>query len=285
METQIKNSFFFLIFLLFTVGISLASSEDKFLNKRRIKVNLKISPFKPFNNTLYSSFVIQAPKGKKTGTINFNLRRSKKIMSLGIINNNFSLFSNKKQYLTVKSKKSIIQARNVITNEIASMHKVTYHTVSQWRLIAEDTWNKNLTTNGWDFDLVSQCQHSYFFGGHCLLSKKEISKTYTNIPKHSMIRIESFYHHLGKWNSNSGYLKLANTKDDHKYLWTNICKNKQSSIYNNLCGYETCKINVPISVTIPHKKTTLAISFGADLNHDHSCEASYAVSEIRIYVR
>lgn len=285
METKIKNSYFFLIFLCFTVGISLVSSKDKFLNKRKFKANNKTSPFKLFNNTLYSSFIIQAPKGKRTGTINFSLRGSKKIISLGIINNHFSLFSNKNPHLTVLPKMSKIQARNVVTNEINSTLKIKYQDVSQWRLIAQDTWNKNLTTNGWNFDLISECNKSFFFGGRCLLSKKEISKEYMNIPKHTMVRIEALYHHIGKWNSNSGYLKLFSKKKLNPYLWTNICKSKSSSIYSNICGYETCKINVPISVTIPHKKKTLNIFFGSDLNHDLSCEASYAVSEIRIYVR
>lgn len=285
MEIKSKNSYFFLYFLLFTLFATISNTEKRLLRKKGLVIKIK-RQINPFNSKKFSSFVLQAPKGKKTATINFNLRRSNKITSLGVINDNFSLFSSNRTHLIHYPKRTVIEGRRIITNTITSTDKVKYNMVSQWRLIAQDSWNKNLTSNGWNFDLITKCNSAMLFGGKCVLSpKKEIFKQYTSIPKHKMLRIEAFYHHIGKWNSNSGYLRLLDPKKSDKYLWTNFCKNKGNTRYNNLCGYETCKINVPISVTIPHKKKYLSIAFGADLNHEHSCEASYAVSDIKIYVR
>jgi hypothetical protein len=284
MEHKNSNFYFFLFFLLFSVIAQFSSLENKHLRKRGMTVKIK-RQFKAFNSTKYSSFIIQAPEKKKTATINFNLRKTNKVVSLGIINDNFALFSNNFTHFINRPSNLTIRGRKIITNELTSTGKVMFKKIAQWRLIAQDNWSKNMTANGWNFSLISSCKNALFFGGKCLLSNKEISKEYLDLPEHSMIRIEAFYHHIGKWNSNSGYLRLIHPKKSGQYLWTNLCKNKENSRYNSLCGYETCKINVPISITIPHKKKKINIAFGADLNHEHSCDASYAISDIKIYVR
>jgi hypothetical protein len=284
MELKSKNFYFFLFFLLFSLFVQIARSERKLLKRKRVTIKIKRN-FHIFNSTKYSSLVVQAPRGKKTATINFNLKKSNKMTSLGIINQNFALFSKSITHLVHKKGKSKISGRKILTNQLSSHGKIEFKKVPQWRLVAQDTWNRNLTANGWNFNMISRCNNALILGGQCLLSKKEISKEYLNLPEHKMIRIEAFFHHIGKWNSNSGYLRMLDTKKNDKFLWTNFCKNKQNSRFNNLCGYETCKINVPISVTIPHTKNRFSIAFGADLNHDHPCEGSYAVSDIKIYLR
>ena len=284
MELKSKNIYFFLYFLLFTM-FATTNASNKSLSKKKIVLKMK-RRIHTFDKKKFSSLVLQAPNQKKTATINFNLRKSNSIKSLGLLNDHFALFSSNRTHLIHFPKRSIIDGRRIITNSINSVDKVRYGKVSQWRLVAQDFWNKNLTTNGWNFDLITKCNSAFLFGGKCVLQpKKEISKEYRNIPKHKFVRIEAFYHHIGKRNSNSGYLRLMDRKNKDKYLWTNFCKNKEKGKFNNFCGYETCKINVPISVTIPHKLKYLSIAFGADLNHDHPCEASYAISDVKIYVR
>lgn len=284
MELNSKNFYFFLAFLLLSAFVQVSTFQSKHLKKRKFSVKIK-RRFNAFNSTKFNSFILQTPKGKKTATINFNLRKTSKITSLGLINHHFALFSNNITHFIHKNGNSKIKGRKVLTNKFSSKGKVKYNKVDQWRLVAQDVWNKNLTSNGWNFNMISKCNQALFFGGQCLLSKQEISKEFLNLPKHTMIRIEAFYHHIGNWNNNSGYLRIIHPKKSGQILWTNFCRNRQQSRFNNLCGYQTCKINVPISVTVPHKKKKLNIAFGADLNHDHSCEASYAISDIKIYIR
>lgn len=284
MDQKNTNFYFFLFFLLFSVFAQYTSLNNKFIRKRGMRVKIK-RRFEAFNSTKYSSFIIQAPEKKKTATINFNLRKTKEVLSLGIINDNFALFSDNYTHFINRPSNSTIKGRKIMTNELTSHGIILYKNVSQWRLIAQDNWSKNMTSNGWNFSHVSSCKNALLFGGKCLLSNKEISKEYLDLPEHKMVRIEAFYHHIGKWNSNSGYLRLVHPRKNNLYLWTNLCKNKENTRYNNMCGYETCKINVPISVTIPHKKKRINIAFGTDLNHEHSCDASYAISDIKIYVR
>jgi len=95
------------------------------------------------------------------------------------------------------------------------------------------------------------------------------------------------FHFTGSWRSNTGYFKYIDKKDN-KYLWTYRCLNKENSIMskdNKSCHYKICKMNIPISVTFPHKKHKLELAFGTDFNDDNPCEGSYGVSEIRLYVR
>ena len=51
-----------------------------------------------------------------------------------------------------------------------------------------------------------------------------------------------------------------------------------------MCGYQICKIGEFISVTFSHSDDNLELIFGSTLSDD-SCEQSYGISDIKIYVK
>src|SRR4051812_28417425 len=135
MELKSKNFYFFLFFLLFSMFAEQANAFHKLLKKPKVisKVTLKVkSRFHYFNSTKYSSFVIQAPRWKSTATINFNLKKTDKITSLGIINQHFALFSHNITHLIYKKGKTILHGRRIMTNKFNSRGQVLYKNISQW---------------------------------------------------------------------------------------------------------------------------------------------------------
>lgn len=239
-----------------------------------------------FNSKKYSSFIIEAPKDKQTGFINFKLRNVNNTISVGILQNRFTIASNKFLHLSSNHNFTNITGNRISINSIHSKDQVFYQNVSQWRLIIEDSFKEFNDTNGWSFKKISKCSQLNLLGGHCMIAKKEISRELSNLPVHSEIRIEANFHFTGKWDNNSAFMRVKDKDSLTKILWTDTCKNSQnSSRKNQMCGYSICKLNSIINVSFPHKKKELNVVFGTDMDNDKPCETSYAISNFRVFVR
>ena len=157
-------------------------------------------------------------------------------------------------------------------------------------MVLHDSFNLNNTVyNGWDYGVITKCGSYYnIFGGNCQLASTEIKKDILELPPHRMIRIEVYYHFIGNWQGETGYLKLNGaSKKDMKYLWTYRCskkKGKRNVIYKT-CGYEVCLIDYPVSVTIQHSEPRLSLSLGSTLSNNLPCDRSYGISDFRIYIQ
>lgn len=238
---------------------------------------------------LSALFISSAPG--KSAFVNFKLKNTNVLYSLGLLNKDFVLMSKDYKYIQVKQDKSIIlKGASILSNSInVKGGAVKYNDNNQWRMIVQDSFNKNNTSLGWSSDKTNECTFHKMLGGYCQLSTKEVQKTIQDLPEHSMIRIEALYHFLGKWDSHTGYLKVdpyATDKDMGKYVWTYRCKNLlTTSPTIKFCkNLDVCKIGVPINVTMKHSDKKIKLIFGSTLD-GNPCEQSYGVSDVRIYIR
>jgi hypothetical protein len=320
MENKSINALFFFLCFMFTFNTNIVTKRDnnnlRIIHQKEnsnIKYNLNITnpsqslgkldstlsmnsthpTYSKYKDTSmkryserYNSLFIQSINNNSNGFINFKLREVNESFSIGLVQNNLSLISNKLTHLNIGENRSIIAGNHTLINSIHSYNKVMYYKVSQWRLISEDNFFDNETPNGWSYNKTSQCKHLYFLGGHCKLGKKEVSKNLINLPLHTEVKIEANFHFIGKWDSNTAYLRMDHKKKDDKYIWTETCKNKaKPGKMDSICSYETCKINSVLSVSLAHSNSFMTLIFGNDLQRNKPCESSYAISNFRVYIR
>ena len=116
----------------------------------------------------------------------------------------------------------------------------SFNGVDQWTLLYFDDFQGN--GMGWSKEKLSTCgsNDNMFLGGYCNFGSEEVFKNYTNIPKHSMIRITANFHFFDNWEGEEGFMYFNNVpvwKDNYKWcdkvmLW--YCK----KFAINACGAE-----------------------------------------------
>lgn len=285
MKNTMYNCVMMIIITLFSMLITLNSYDLS----RRLETNQILSLSKNSKNGVSALFITGRPG--KSAVINFRLKNTSVLYSMGLIGNEFTIMSKEFKYLSVKEDKSVtMKGASILSNSLSISGGVNYMDKPQWRMIMYDSFNKNNTSLGWDYDKTTECNYYKMLGGNCQTSEKEMIKEVDNLPTHTMVKIEAFYHFIGTWDSHTGYLKLDNIngrKDDPKYVWTYRCKNQKSPLLNSksLCvNQEVCKLGVPISITLSHSDKKIKLIFGSTLS-GNACDKSYGVSDIRISVR
>ncbi len=278
--------FFVSVFLLFSKNFSL-NIHNRFKNsKNNLALNTKT------NSKQFTSLTIN-PLSGKSGVINLKIKNQNLIHSIGLINKKFTINSKEYDHLIADNKEVNLKGKSILTNSLNVQGNVVYNGTNQWRMAAYDTWDNSSGSQGWSFTKTTKCGMYTMLGGKCQLSNKEIVKTLTNLPEHTMIRIEGLFHFMGNWESETGYLKLWNETDykklenSKKYLWTMRCKKskKVPLIKIDICDEPSCKIASLINVTIPHREKMLKISFGSSIKGGNACEKSYGISDIKFYIR
>ena len=279
----------YLVFILFltlnNLCISLKMNSEKFLEN---ETNRLISE-NNFKNYAKSCLFITA-KPQKSALVNLKIKNTDVIYSIGSHQNQFVLMStNDFKILNANPKNMTLSGNTLMANSMNVKGVVKYGDVPQWRLISHDSFTKNNTSLNWSHDKTTECNVHKIMGGYCQTSTKQITKDYENLPDHSQLRVEASFHFLGNWDSDSGYLRYENPDADKKtdnYLWVQQCKNQKSPLVNiNLCSnIPTCKLASPISSTISHRGNKIRLIFGSSLL-GNSCEQSFGISEVKIYIR
>jgi hypothetical protein len=254
----------------------------------RLQSTQDISINKSNPGTSSSAIFITAPSGK-SAVVNFRLKNSSVLFSLGLVDKEFIISNQGYKNVCIKGDKSVtLKGNSILSNSLSVDGQVKYVDKSQWRMVAYDSFNKNNTSLGWNYDKTNECQFYKMIGGYCQISSQEIVKEYTKLPPHTMVRIEGLYHFVGQWDSHTGYLKVdfsRTSQKDEKYVWSNRCKNQKSPLANiKLCQFDVCKIGSPINITLNHIEKNLKLIFGSTLT-GNPCDSSYGVSDVRIYIR
>ncbi len=81
--------------------------------------------------------------------------------------------------------------------------------MKQWAETRHDDFDDEESIKGWSIPKVSTCHDggNSFLGGHCMLSYKEVTKTY-QLPSHEHLKISASVHMLDNWDGESVYMKL-----------------------------------------------------------------------------
>ena len=233
-----------------------------------------------------TSFIIES-RPKKSSLINLKNKGTLLGYSFGMSNKEFLITAFNKNSLKIDDKKITFSGRSISVTTLTLSNKFKYIQQSQFKLVVHDTFMFNNTIyNGWNYTVITKCGSFYsIFGGNCQLASNEINREITSLPPHKIIKIEVNYHFIGNWQGETGYLRL--TGDQTKFLWTYRCSKKKNkrSLITNTCGYEVCKMNYPISITLLHTDSKLNLSFGSTLSNNLPCDRSYGISDFRIYIQ
>lgn len=156
----------------------------------------------------------------------------------------------------------------------------------QWKLVIFEDFQSSIT--GWSEDDISNCGSSpdLFLGGHCKLSNEQVAKNFT-LPSHNEVKVTANFHFIDKWEGESAYLKV-----DDKYVWTESyqsCNNLRASICQsegiNVCGDDyPDRMGYLVRYAGSHTREEISLEFSSTLTRD-SCEASWGIDNIEIYIR
>jgi hypothetical protein len=134
---------------------------------------------------------------------------------------------------------------------------------------------------------MTECGGIKMLGGYCQFGGGEVTKTYTDIPDHTSLRIQANYHFIDAWDTETGFMRINNGKDGMmQYIWT---ERYSAFVGNNgidICGgrWPEGRFSVPIDVSIPHTDSSVKIGFGSTIEQD-PCDESFGVSGVRILIR
>lgn len=127
--------------------------------------------------------------------------------------------------------------------------KIIYDGMDQWTMIRLDDFQGS--AEGWSKQKMSTCgtNDNMFLGGHCNFGGEEVSKNFTDLPAHSMLRITANFHFFDMWEGEEAFMYfngLPVWSDSYKwcdkvFLW--YCKKYAI----NACGAEfPDRLSVPI---------------------------------------
>jgi len=190
-------------------------------------------------------------------------------------------FKPKKGQLLVKGK---IDAESVVAGSFSAAF-LEIEGVRQWSLVSLEDFEE-VSIDGWSHGEVTECGGHKLLGGHCVQQsggKTEISKTFSDLPLHTHVRVNSKYMFIDSWDGESGYLKL-----DGNVVWTEAYNHNDGEQHKgfNICGNETPerKFGRQIDVTIPHTGNSIELTFGATTD-EHPCDESFGVDSVMVFVR
>jgi len=155
----------------------------------------------------------------------------------------------------------------------------------QWALVEHDHFDDEKSVRGWNLLELSSCDsaaHNKMLGGHGLTSSKKLSKTYTDLPPHTLVRIKANYHMLDNWEGEHGFMKA-----DDQTLWKKKGISPKGHQMLNQCGnkdHADPLMNRQIDKILAHTGNSLKLDFGSTLQKNPS-EASYGVDDVMIFVR
>ena len=122
----------------------------------------------------------------------------------------------------------------------------------------------------------------HFLGGHCNFANTNVSKTYTNLPPHTLLRLSARFHFLDQWRGETGFALV-----DQNYVWTESCGDTGS---NHSSGVDVCggpaadlKFSSPVRAIMKHDQPTATIVFGSTLQGD-PCRHSFGVDDVIVEV-
>jgi len=156
--------------------------------------------------------------------------------------------------------------------------------VRQWSLYSLEDFDEAENAEGWTHGTITECGAHRILGGHCVeTANGQVSKTFTNLPPHTQIRLNAKYMFIDSWDGESGYAKV-----DNSLVWTETYNHADGDLKHgiNICGNETPerKFGRTVDVTVPHTADSVTVIFGATTD-EHPCDESFGVDAVMLFVR
>ena len=159
---------------------------------------------------------------------------------------------------------------------------LSFDGVKQWKLVHIEDFSE---PSGWTDNRNSVCAGITILRGYCIFSDKEVTKTFSDLPSHTLVKIIANYHFIDAWIGETGYLKI-DLEGEMEYVWTEGYKAGQAGEGKNVCGahHAEGKFFTGIEVVVPHSESNLKITFGATVEED-PCDESWGVSGLQIFTK
>lgn len=158
--------------------------------------------------------------------------------------------------------------------------------VPQWKQFSYDDFQGVVT--GWNNTAMSSCgtSNNKFLGGYCNFADTAISKTYSDLPQHSQVRVTFNYHFIDEWQGESGYAQV-----DGKYVWQMAYAWCDSVLpwYCQKFGINACGAEFPdklaqfVQIDTIHNANSLTLVISSTLDGD-ACKASWGLDDVTIYL-
>ena len=219
-------------------------------------------------NTFFSVFSEKTSSALSFSTNQLNTENKYTLKVENKKSNEMSLDFNNKKLLKINNHESITFYNDLKINSstiefaLNNNEKIKNHNEKQFILFSSEDFN---FSNDWNTK-TSKCGLNTIF---------------------SEIKINVNFDFFDNWEGESAYMKI-NEKvvwiDSYNWcdkLLTYRCKEKGI----NVCGAEfPDRINVPIEIILPLNENEFTLSFGSNIEKN-SCEASWGIENIEIYVR
>lgn len=288
--------FFFFVIILFSLLEKIFTTKNLLLKKKLATLDPEIN-FNELNNllSLHSKVI-----GNSNGGLSIISGENKESqIRIGCPNNflSFTLRSKSKDFVLMINQRPIFitsyENDMMMFNNFLNPNKginfngiYKIRNIPQWRLVHEEDFSSN-TVTGWSKNEVTECGGIKMLGGYCKFGAGEVVKTFENLPKHKMLKIEATYHFIDAWTGEAGFMRLNNGKNgDMQYVWIENYSAYIGGHGVNVCGgrWPEGKFSSPISVNIPHTLGSVKVGFGSSTEQD-ACLESFGVSGIRIYIK
>lgn len=237
--------------------------------------------------TLSVSRIVLATPSNQDSAISFLFDDSQKLLiSLLAETGSFVIKNQRINIIEIDSKDNLkINADNLKIQGVRYYGDFYIEKEKQWKLfIHENYWSEPY---GWTNNSISTCGGINMLGGYGLLAGGENVKEFSDIPKHSYIRIVASYHFIDAWSGETGFMRVNIGKDGGmEYVWTERHDFSKGANVTSICGakYPENKLTSTIDLTFPHQDKTLMIGFGSTLDQD-PFENSFGVSNLQIYIK
>jgi hypothetical protein len=170
------------------------------------------------------------------------------------------------------------------TGDLDVASSVTLSGVKQWRLVAQENFDKGAL--GWSNDTTTTCGGYALLGGFGQFAGGEVKKTFANLTEHSQVRVVATFHFIDSWQGETAFARV-----DDSYVWTDRYDSSPAAgtTKGNICGkpeVPEMKFATPVDIVAPHDPmaTRVKVSFGTTLDADPST-ASWGLSSVAVYIR
>jgi len=159
--------------------------------------------------------------------------------------------------------------------------------VNQWSVAEADDFSKPVV--GWSHTSTSSCGGVTMLGGYCKFAAGDVTKTVSNLPAHSQLRVQATFHFIDRWVGETAFLKMNTGVDGSMVpVWTESHAQDHEVHGMNVCGSDSVhegKFAVRVDVTVPHSGSDINFAFGTTMNAEDPCDESWGISSFEVLTR